>query len=58
MPYHAPYLSKPVAARLVIEQRMKDRATLEAVNYDPIVREELQKKGIKCAPEGAHCSCL
>ena len=55
MPYYEQYLTKEVAAKLVIEARIKDNQPLEAVNYDPIVRAELTRRGIHCDPHGAHC---
>ena len=58
MPHYEQLLTKTAAAKLVIEARIKDKETLKAVGYDPIVRAELTEKGIKCAPEGAHCHVL
>ena len=50
------FLTKEEAASLVCEARIKEGRTTFGVNYDPVVRAELGKRGVELVAEGADCN--
>ena len=51
------FLSKAEAAQLVCDHILAQKpAVLPFVNYDPVIRDVLESRGVHCLPEGANCT--
>ncbi|KAL9628448.1 MAG: hypothetical protein Q9164_007273 [Protoblastenia rupestris] len=49
------FLTREEACSIVCDKRIREKASIHGVNYDPLVRKELDSRGLKLLAEGANC---
>ena len=52
------FLTKEEAASIVCGERLKQGRPTFGMDYDPIIRAELTKRGVELLPEGANCELV